>query len=291
MVLNKQQLLSYVHMIPQWLLESDIEGEEVEFWGMEDWEVPCGVAVLNREDGVPTLKHLYVEKEYRESGRGSRFLTEILYRVYKRGDVRFQIKYIPKQYPELERLLRSYPMTCREEVIGSAFCTIKELAELKYLQGDFHNVQALSECTEESLTPLYQEIIRRQADLVELPLKKKDYLAEYSAVAMENGRPSGLLLVKEDEFGVTVPFLINVSENIAAPIEMIRFTLQKGSKAYPPETICRFAIVNESLLQILEKIGISTIQKRQCYTIELSRFYEYEQDVEAHIEVELQIRR
>ncbi|MBQ7955261.1 MAG: hypothetical protein IJ282_05875 [Lachnospiraceae bacterium] len=289
--LSNSEVMDYVHMIPTWLIEHTRYAEDVEFWGMKNWSVPCGVAVLTREDRIMTLKHLYIDKKYRGGGRGTRFLQQILQREYKKGETEFQVQYIPGQYPEFERLLRRYNWERKEELIGSANCTIGELAELKYLQGNYGNTKALSECTEESLHSLYQEIKDRGVALVDLPIKKEDYLAEYSAVTIEDGKPAGLLLVKKEDKDIVISYLVNLSSNVAAPIEMMRFVLQKGSGQYSPETKCRFAVVSETLLQLLEKIGINTIQKRQCCRMDLSWFSEAERMVNAYVDVQLEIHK
>lgn len=282
------EILEYAHMIPDWLLASPQEGADVQFFGMRDFGIPCGAAVLSGENGVLTLQYLYLAQEYRGSGRGTRFLGELLNYAYHAGEYEFQVKYIPGQYPEMERILQSYPFQREEEMIGSFSCTLKDLQDVKHLQGGCGNVRALSECTEESLRPFYREVELRGEDMVEMPVKKKEYLAAESAVAMENGCPAGLLLVKQDgEGAVTIPFMINLSANIAAPIEMIRFAVQAGGKKYPPETTCSFAVVNETLLRLLEKMGITFVRKRQKCTLALSYFERYEEMVQHYLNGEI----
>lgn len=285
---NAHQLRKYAHMIPEWLLASPKEEENRQFVGVSDFDTPCGVAVLSGEAGVLTLQYLYIAEDFRGAGRGERFLAELLFYAYHAQEQKFQVKYIPKQYPKLERLLRGYPFSYEEEMVGSFSCTLGELAGLKYLQGGYGSVRALSECTEESLRPFYREVEVRGDDLVELPLKKKDYLADCCAVAIENGKPAGILLVKKDgEKSVTIPYLLNLSSNIAAPIEMIRFALQRSSKEYPPETMCRFAVISETLFRLLEKMGITFVRKRQQGVLDLSYFAQYEQTVERYINGEI----
>lgn len=280
-LLQGERLNAYAHMIPEWLFTSPKEGGEVQFFGMSDSGIPCGAAVLSREEDVLTLLYIYVEKAYRGEGRGQRFFAELLHRAYHSSDRIFRVRYIPGEYPKLERLLSGYPFVQEEEAVGSFSCTLGELQKLKYLQGAGSNVKALSECTEESLRPLYQEIAAREDDLVEMPLDRQDYIAECSAVALENGKPAGLLLVREDKEGeMSIPYLVNYSENITAPVDMIRFALQEGGKKYSPETICRFAVVSEKLLQLLEKLGMTFGKKRQQCTLKLSYFAPYEQSAQ-----------
>ena len=120
---------------------------------------------------------------------------------------------------------------------------------------------------------------------MELPLDRQAYAADCSAVAMDNGKPAGLLLVREDKPGeMSIPFMVNYSKNITAPVDMIRFAVQTGGKKYSPETICRFAVVSETLLRLLEKMGMTFGKKRQQSTLELSYFDRYEQSAQIAID-------
>lgn len=284
-LLEGDRIGAYAHMIPEWLFTRTEEGTEVQFWGMSDMGEPCGAAVLSGEDGVLTLQYIYIEKAYRGQGKGQRFFAELLYRAYHSPNRILRVRYVPGEYPKLERLLSGYPFAQGEEEIGSFSCTLGELLGLKYLQGAGNNVKALSECTEESLRPLYQEITEREDDLVELPLNRQAYAADCSAVAMDNGKPAGLLLVREDKPGeMSIPFMVNYSKNITAPVDMIRFAVQTGGKKYSLETICRFAVVSETLLRLLEKMGMTFGKKRQQSTLELSYFDRYEQSAQIAID-------
>lgn len=259
----------YASMIPAWLLERAKEDENIELWGMTDFGVVCGAAALSKEPEAVSLKHIYIKKEYRGSGRGSRFLTELLYDAYKHQAEIFYTDYVPAQYPELERLLSVYPVEIKEmETFGTAAVTLGELTGKKYLKGSCGNVKALSECTEDGLRLLYQRLVELGLDYVDLPLNKEEYLADYSAVMMEEGRPAGLLLVKGGK-EISIPYLVNLSRNAAAPLEMIRFALQKGNRELSPDTVCRFAVVSRTLLALLEKFEIP-VNKGKRVQIDLS---------------------
>ena len=113
---DKSQLRAYSHMIPKWLLESPKEEANMQFVGASDFDTPYGVAVMSSEAGTLTLQYLYIAEEFRGAGRGARFLTELLFQAYHRQEQKFQVKYIPGQYPKLERLLRGYPFSNKEEI-------------------------------------------------------------------------------------------------------------------------------------------------------------------------------
>lgn len=283
--LQEEELAAYASMVPEWLFREAREEAAVQLWGMAEGKIPCGAAVLHRGEGVVTLRYLYIAEAYRKEGKGSRFLAELLHSAYHDGYQNFQVHYMPEEYPKLERLLTGYPFVHREEMVGSFSCTLGELAENPYLQGAYGNVRALSQCTEEGIRALCQEIVARGEDLVELPIQREQYLADCSAVAMEQGKPVGLLLVKEGkDGGVEIPFLLNYGENVAAPIEMIRFAVQTGSRKYKKETSCSFAVVSKTLLQLLEKMGISQGKRRQQAVLSLSYFAAYEKAAQRYID-------
>lgn len=277
----------YASMIPGWLLENAKEDENIELWGMTDFGVICGAAVLLKEPEAVSLKHIYIKKEYRGSGRGSRFLAELLYDAYEHRAKNFYTDYVPAQYPKLERLLLAYPVETKEmETFGTVRTTLGELAGKKYLKGSCGSIKALSECTEDGLRLLYQRLSKLGLDYVDLPLNKEDYLADYSAVVMEDGRPAGLLLVKGGK-DISIPYLVNLSHNAAAPLEMIRFALQNGSRELSPDTVCRFAVVSRTLLVLLEKFEIP-VNKGKRAVLDLSYFSHIGMRTNAYIEAALE---
>lgn len=288
MLLKGVQIGGYAHMIPEWLLERPREGVNVRFFGMEEEGTPCGVAVLGEEERVLTLQYLYLEENYRGEGRGQRFLNELLLDAYHGQNDTFRVAYVPEEFPQIERLLKAYPFTQEEEPVASFTCTLGQLMENKYIQGAYgSNVRALSECQEEGLRTLSQIMEERGDALVKMPLEKKDYVADCSAVVLEKGSPAGILLVREEGKGeVSIPLLVNYSANVTAPVEMIRFAVQAGSQNYPKETVCRFAVVSESLLQFLEKLGFTFGNKRRLCTLELSYFEPYERNAQSYLDDE-----
>lgn len=283
-LLQEEQLAAFSYMIPRWLLESDAEGVDIQFWGMTAFGTPCGAAVVSMEQDAVLLRYIYILEEFRGAGRGKRFVAELLGYAYHGQKARFEVKYIKEQYPVMEKLLIGYPFAREEEMLGSFSSRLGDLLKLPHLQGGYGSIRALSDCKQESLRAFYKEIELRGMDLVELPLKKEDYVTDCCAVTMENDRPAGLLLVREEkDKTVSIPYLLNLSKNIAAPIEMIRFALQMGSRRYQEDTICSFAVIDETLFRILEKLGITFAQRRQKRTLELAYFAQYEQEAEYYV--------
>lgn len=286
-LLREQEAADYTYMVPEWLLGEWRREEQMQLFGMSEDGAACGVALLRSEEGTVTLLYLYLTEEYRGEGRGIRFFAELLFRAYHSGAGVFQVRYLPGEYPKLERLLDGYPFEEQEEMLGVFTCTLGELAENKFLKGTYGNVRALSQCTEEGLRLLYQEIAAKGEALVEMPVRKEDYLADCSAVVLEKGKPAGLLLVREGKNGeVEIPLLVNLSGNVAAPVEMIRFAVQTGSGKYAPETVCRFAVISEGLMQVLEKMELSGAKKRRLGSLRLSYFARYERAAERYIKGE-----
>ncbi len=286
-LLRAQEAADYTHMVPKWLLEEWRTKEQVQLWGMSEDGAACGVALLRSEEGTVTLLYLYLTEECRGEGRGTKFFAELLFRAYHSGAGIFQVRYIPGDYPKLERLLDGYPFVEQEEMLGVFNCKLGELAGNRYLKGSYGSVRALSRCTEEGLRLLYQEIAKKGEALVEMPIRREDYLADCSAVVLEKGKPAGLLLVREGKNGeMEIPLLVNLSGNVAAPVEMIRFAVQTGSRKYAPETVCRFAVISEGLMQVLEKMELAGAKRRRLGSLRLSYFTRYERAAERYIKGE-----
>ena len=283
-LLTGDQRKQYEFMIPQWLLDIETDLADVDFWGMKSYDSPSGVAVLIREDKEMILKYLYVAEEYRYAGRGREFFWELINSAYKKGCKSFVISYMPGQFPDFEKLLWPYPFRSEEEEVGSFSVSIKELTEIPQLQGSYRSVKPLSECSEQSLQPLYRMMMEEGEDYVALPLKKSEYLADCCAVAFEKDQPSGILLVKQvSDQEVTLPLIINFSHNALSTMEMMRFAVSQGSRVLSPETRCSFDVVNGALLQLMEKMGIRAECRRQRSILDLSFVEEIEREAEKTI--------
>ena len=288
LILTGKQRKSFESMIPQWLLDRYTDGMDMDFWGMVCDGMPGGAAVVAEGVREQTLMYLYVAEEYRKAGRGSAFLRELLYHAYKEGFGSFVIRYMPGQYPEFEDLLRPYPFRKEEEEVGSFSCPLQELLKIPQLHGPYGSVRPLSECSEQSLQPFYRTLVENGEAMAEVPVRKQDYLTDCCAVAWEENKPVGMLLVKKvSDQEVTIPLLVNVSHNVLAPMEMMRFVIEAGSRVLPPETICSFHVVNGSLMKLLGKIGVPGMTKRQRCTLDLSFFEAFDLKVEKEIFEEL----
>lgn len=284
MLLQESELPLYESMIPNAWKEQTWETAAVQLWGAAYLGVPCGAAVVSSEAETLWLQHIYIAADFRKRGIGLRFLTELLLHAYHDGKKYLRLRCMQGAYRELERLLTAYPFVCQEENIGSFSCTLGQLLENPYFQGKYRGIRPLSRCSEAGLRPLYQKIQKQEESIVAFPLKKKEYLADVCSVKLEQGEAAGILLVREEAAGeVRIVYLSNYSSCVIAPIEMLRSSVQMGSRRYPPETICRFDVVNETLFRIVEKMGLAPDVRKQCYTLELSYFARYETNVKNYL--------
>lgn len=273
--LSETAVKEYLRMIPNWLILGYEEGE-VEFWGLQCFGAPAGVAALRDKEQEKNLLYLYIDQDYRRAGRGARLLQELIYGAYQNGYKYFSTQYMQGQYPVYEKLLCAYPFQSAVDYVSGFRVTLQVLEQTPQLQGAYKNIRALSACSQESLTSLYQELTQSGKDLVSVPLNKTEYIEDCCAVAWEKDKPAGFLLVKEENpQTIRITYMVNLSGNILAPIEMMRFALQMAGKKYPPETVCVFDVINESLFQLLKKIGLEADTRRVRKTLELSYFNSY----------------
>lgn len=283
-LLTEEQRREYEPMIPQWILHLEKEYVDVDFWGMRSFGSPGGVAVLSEEGKEMKLLYLYLTEEYRHTGRGSAFLQELINHAYERGCQSFVVSYIPGVYQDFEELLLQYDFHREDEKTASFSCSLQELLMIPQLQGSFKSVKSLPACSEQSLHSLYRTMMEAGEDYVDLPLRKQEYLGKCCAVAMEENQPAGLLLVKTvSEKEITIPLMVNYSHNVMAVMDMMRFALQQAQKLLPSDTSCHFDVVNESLVLLLEKLGIPITAKRQRCTLDLSYLKEIEEEVKKEI--------
>ncbi len=283
-LLEESQLAAYGHMIPDAWKELSWKTAAVQYWGVAYLGIPCGAAVVSSEPETLWLHHIYIAAEFRKRGIGLRFLTKLLLYAYHDGKKYLRLRCMQGAYKELERLLSAYPFTCQKENIGSFSCRLGQLAKNPYFQGKYKEIQPLSKCSEASLKPFYQKIQQQEENIAGFPLNRKEYLADVCSVKLEQGKPAGILLVRAEAAGeVRIEYLLNYASDVAAPLEMLCFAVQTGSRLYPPETISHFDVVNETLFRIVDKIGLSAAARKQCYTMELSYFARYEKMVNSYI--------
>lgn len=280
-LLNEKQLQGYAHMIPERFLRHTWAEASLQFWGMANADSPYGIAVTDCDGDAFLLQYIYIAEEFRGVGKGIQLMTELMLYAYHAGMKSFQLRCFAGQYPKLERILSGYPFVRETEDIGSFSCPLSELLRNPYFQGHCGNVTALADCTQKSLRSFSRKMEQQGEELLELPLDKKAYLSECSSVILERGRITGLLLIKqEQQKECRVCCMLSYSSYVTAPIQLLRFAMQRAGSYCPPDTLCRFEVVNGTLLRILEKMGISAIAKRQCYTLELSYFKQYEAAVQ-----------
>lgn len=283
-LLRESQLADYAHMIPDGWKEQTWETAAVQYWGAAYLGMPCGAAVVSSEPETLWLHHIYIAADFRKSGIGLRFLTKLLLYAYHDGKKYLRLRCMQGAYKELERLLTAYPFTYQEENIGSFSCTLGQLLQNPYFRGKYREIQPLAKCSEASLKPFYQKIQQQEENMAGFPLNKKEYLPDVCSVKLEQGKPAGILLVRAEAAGeVRIEYLLNYASDVAAPLEMLCFAVQRGSRLYPPETICHFDIVNETLFRIVEKMGLTPDARKRCYTMELSYFARYEKKVNSYI--------
>lgn len=283
-LLQDSHLADYAHMIPDGWKEQTWETAAVQLWGAAYLGMPCGAAVVSSELGTLWLHHIYIAADFRGRGIGLRFLTELMLQAYRDGKKYLRLRCMQGAYQELERLLMAYPFTHQEENIGSFSCTLGQLLQNPYFRGKYREIQPLSKCSEASLRPLYQKIQQQEENIAGFPLHKKEYLADVCSVKLEQDKPAGILLIRAEAAGaVRIEYLLNYASDVTAPIEMLCFAVQRGSRLYPPETICHFDIVNETLFRIVEKMGLTPAARKRCYTMELSYFARHETKVKNYL--------
>lgn len=276
-LLNEKQLQRYAHMIPDRFLRHTWAEAALQFWGMERAGIPYGIAVTDCDGDAFLLQYIYIAEDFRGMGKGVQLMTELMLYAYHAKKQSFQLGCLERQYPKLERILSGYPFVRETEAVGSFSCPLSELLQNPYFQGHCGNVTALADCTQKSLRSFSRKMEQQEEELLELPLDKKAYLADCSSVILEKGRITGLLLIRQEQKNeCRVSCMLSYSSYITAPIQMLRFAVQRAGNCCPPDTLCHFEVVNGTLLRILEKMGITAAAKRQRYTLELSYFAQYE---------------
>lgn len=280
--ITNETLAFFLPFIPDLLKEEFDYHTGLLFYGIMQEDVACGTVILERDGRDIRLRYLYLAEDYRGTGIADRMMTDLLYLLWKQGYETMSARYCPKSSPQLHRCLRAKKFRLETEGYGTFQFTLKELGNADTLKGSFPHVVSLAELPNQRIKQFCHLISAEGKDLIPMPIEQSDYLSDCCAVYMENGNPTGILLLQQNgEKNLKIPFLYSTSSHPTALVEMIRFLYAKGSLAFQEDTVCVFYSIHNTLTTLIERIiGISA-DRQVIARLELSCFANYEDQIQA----------
>lgn len=264
---------SFSPFIPDLIKEEYLSGVNFLLYGITWANTACGIAVLEPDGDSVILHYLFLEEGFRGCGAGTRIFSSLLLEMYEAGYTDVTITYCPADSPAMKRILQGYPSPVTPLEKGSFSFQLKDIHDVSVLKGSYPHVVPLSQISDKNLKLLGNQLADTGNDLVPLPLRQADYLADCSAVYLEKDTPAGILLLCRDETGgLRIPLLFSSSSDSTATLEMMRFVYARGIAEFPEDTWIQIHVINDILLKLLEKITSQTADRMQKVVISLSIF-------------------
>ena len=252
-VIGELNYVFYRPFFPAEILKDVMEDENAFLYGVEHNGEAAGGAAIRFSEEEASLLYFRVDPEFRGRGVGAAFFFRLMEEAAGLGAATLSMRLSPDTDPKFLRLLSGYSARFDEGEECEFATSAEVLAGVTKLQGESKRSVALSELDPVALQELSRELKEEKLDLVPLPVVPEEYLGELSAVYMEKGKPTALLLLAQEEEGIKVRLLSSFSREPMAVMDMLFFSAGKLSKL-PEDTLISMNIVEHRIRELLETI-------------------------------------
>lgn len=244
----------FLPFFPESIQREYEENPQLLIYGMAAEDTAVGAAAVSIVDRRAILEYVYVAQDYRGYDLLGECMANIGYSLWKLQVDELYARYIPEDSARIHRQMRFLGAHITKTGGGAMRFTLADMKDNPALSGDTPGVRALAECTPEQLDVLYRRIRRLGVDLVDLPLTLADYELACSCVYMKRGEAVGLLLVEQTEEGIYIPFFFADTDDVLAPLLLVRFALSQGLLQFSEDTKVSLCTVDEKLTKLLVKL-------------------------------------
>jgi len=277
-VIRGEEIDFYLSFIPQTLQQSYLMQANLLLYGIRYLDTACGVIVVEAQSENALIKYIYLAEDYRHRGMAGEALNELLFELYGAGYVTVSASYIPELYPDMHDRLWCMGFQIEEAESGFFSIPVDTLADKPLLKGKTNHVVALRDVSKMELNRLCNKLVETGYDLVDMPIRKEQYLADSSGVFMENGEPKGIILLEQDREKADVakvPLLYCGASSQSAPVELVRFMAQSGLEQQQHIRTCQISALSESVKEFIRKVTGSEALKKEYATYKLSNLFQY----------------
>lgn len=224
-------------------------------YGVAADNVAVGAVAVSIIDTGAVLEYVYLAPDYRGYGLFDECMANLGYSLWELQVDEVYARYIPQEEARIHEMMQLLGARMKKTGNGAMRFTLADIRDNPALSGDTPGVRALAECTPAQLDGLYRRITRLDEDLIELPLTLADYELACSCVYMKNDEAVGLLLVEQSEDGIYIPFFFADTDDVMAPLLLVRFALSQGLLQFPEDTAVTLRTVDEKLTKLLVKLS------------------------------------
>lgn len=288
--IGRENIRYYLPLIPAYVLEEAATDENTEIFGIESDQAAAGAIVLRIMPPEAEIIWYYLDPSFRGRGTGSESFQELLEMLKGTEDIRYLTMDIPADAPpELKGLFAGYPAEYEKQSTVLFRTRIGEIRSSKPLQGTPKNTVSLESLDDKYMRALSNMLVQEHLDYIPMPIDRSRYMADMSAVFMEDGLPVGVLLVAKKGQNLEIPFMANLSKNPTAIMDMMYFVCEK-TKRFAEDTMISMNLVEEGMLKMikallkLEETEESGFHRAERATLSLEFLEKYERETEEMIE-------
>ncbi len=216
---------------------------------------PCGLVVFHVEDDVLSIEWVHVKEEGMEYKIARRMLNTLLQFASGIG-IHEYAALVPEEQDWLVRLYRDYGFSFGSERYETIRTTLSSYHNRKEAT---EPVTALKDILPEELAAFTKKI--KEKDLacpLPLPLNKRSYLPESTALLIDGEIHAILLLQKEEREGLpprlTIPWVYSDEKQVTILMLLYSHTAYLLNANYPEETELTFALVEPRFKPVVSKL-------------------------------------
>ena len=237
-VLSADDLIEFNELYPDPILDELPENELLLGYIEENPLKAAGILMAHSERSVMFLDWIFVDESSRRKGYGKAMLELFMDSCEASGEIDAVFLTFYDEDLHVYELLSDCGFIAGHMPGCKSFVTrlsrIKTLKEIPDKQLDY---MYLGQVPAKELEQFNQYLSQNEVSNIgiDLPLKPEDYRAE-SLVHVNQHQIDSLVLVRDEEDGLSIPWLFNESQDPIVPIGLVNYVLHELKATFPEET-------------------------------------------------------
>ncbi|MCR5099223.1 MAG: hypothetical protein K6B14_09775 [Lachnospiraceae bacterium] len=253
----------YLPLLPVGFIEILSEDEKTLAFGIEAVGSAVGAIIVKQIAFEADITWFYVQEELRELDIHSEallHLSELLHDSYGVSVIHMDIAagsdaYLSDMFNGFHVERTALPQCIFETTLGALSASDK-------IDRKSTGSMALSALDKKQLMSFCNELINRGLDYVFMPIDPEDYLADQSAVFMEDGSPTGILLISKQGEDLNISYMASISKSPTVISDMISFSIDKVRR-FGEDTRVTVSIVEPRIKTLLK--GLLSMEPEDDY--------------------------
>ena len=239
-------------MLPRYIVESFMSDGSVLLFGIESEGMAAGVCAVRVTPPQADIMWFSLHSTFRGYGIGAESLMELNMLLRDSYNVSFiTMDLSAGSDPKLRRLFAGLPATYSKTDECVFTTTFGAMRSSERIKGKHDHCIPLLELDVHQLAAFCSELKRDGLDYIDMPIDPDDFLKDMSAVYMEDGKPLGMMLFSKKEDTLELPYLVSLSSNNLALMEMISFAKDNSGSIKDDDTLY-MNLVDDRLIGLIK---------------------------------------